>query len=67
MPPFVETVRLTEQERKVLSLTGEVWNEYCKLDRVHPDEFEELRQFVHQIQYLLARRVARRVEPEVWR
>lgn len=66
MPPLVETAKLTEQERKILDLTAEIWNEYTLLDEVHPDEFEELRLFVHQIQYLLARRVARRAEPEIW-
>jgi hypothetical protein len=48
-------------------LTAEVWNEYVKLDEVHPDEFDELKLFVHQIQYLMARRVARRVDPEIWK
>jgi hypothetical protein len=66
MPPFIETVRLTEREQKVLSLTAEVWNEYTKLDETHPDEFNELKQFVHQIQYLLSRRVARRADPKLW-
>jgi hypothetical protein len=62
----METVKLTEQERKILALTAEVWNEYTKLEEVHPNEFEELSLFVHQIQYLMARRVARRVDPEIW-
>ncbi len=66
MTPFVETVKLTEPERKVLELTADVWNEYQKLDEVHPNEFDELRLFVHQIQYLMARRVARRADPDVW-
>jgi hypothetical protein len=65
-PPFIETVKLTEQERKVLSLTAELWNEYSKLSEVHPDEFSELKTLVHQVQYLLARRVARRVDPNMW-
>lgn len=64
--PFIETVRLTPAELKVLGLSAELWNEYTKLDQVHPDEFEELRHFVHQVQCLLARRVAKRANPEVW-
>jgi hypothetical protein len=66
MPPFIATSHLSEQERRVLALTVEVWNEYTKLEEIHPDEFIELKGFVHQIQYLMARRVARRVDPEIW-
>lgn len=57
---------LTEQERKVLLLTAEVANEYSRLDPVHPSEMDEMVLAIHQVQHLIARRVARRVNPEIW-
>jgi len=57
---------LTKQEEKVLRITARLWNAYAKLKEVHPSEKEELQLYVHQIQYLLARRVARRLEPHIW-
>lgn len=39
MPPLVETVKLTEPERKILGLTAKIWNEYTFLDETHPNEF----------------------------
>jgi hypothetical protein len=58
--------QLTEQEHFVLLKAAEVWNEYAKLESVHEDETNELKLYIHQIQYLIARRVARRANPEVW-
>ena len=58
---------LTKQEKVVLEATASIWNEYLELEEVHCDERDELKFFVHQIQHLIARRVARRVNPEIWR
>jgi len=57
---------LTKQEEKVLRLSARLWNAYGKLKEVHPSEKGELQLYVHQIQYLVARRVAKRLEPKVW-
>jgi predicted transcriptional regulator len=57
---------LTDQEKKVLALTADVANEYIKLEAVHPSEMDEMVYAIHQIQHLIARRVARRVDPDVW-
>jgi hypothetical protein len=57
---------LTEQEKVVLEATASVWNEYLKLEEVHPDERDEVKFAIHQIQHLVARRVARRVDPNIW-
>jgi hypothetical protein len=58
---------LTEQEKLVLKLTADLWNEYMKLPETHISERSELQLFIHQIQHLIAVRVARRVDPEIWR
>jgi hypothetical protein len=57
---------LTKQEEKVLRMTARLWNAYGKLKEVHPSEKEELQLYIHQIQYLVARRVAKRLDPHVW-
>jgi len=57
---------LTKQEEKILRMTARLWNAYCKMQPVHPSEMEELQLYVHQIQYLVARRIAKRLEPHVW-
>lgn len=57
---------LTKQEEKILRMTARLWNAYAKLEDVHPSEKGELQLYIHQIQYLVARRVAKRLEPNVW-
>lgn len=57
---------LTKQEEKVLRMTARLWNAYAKLPDAHPTEKEELQLYIHQIQYLVARRVAKRIDPHVW-
>jgi hypothetical protein len=57
---------LTKREEKILRMTARLWNAYCKMQPVHPSEMEELQLYIHQIQYLVARRVAKRLEPHVW-
>lgn len=57
---------LTKQEEKVLRMTARLWNAYAKLPDAHPTEKEELQLYVHQIQYLVARRVAKRLDPHIW-
>lgn len=58
---------LSSQEKRVLELTAAVWNEYMKMPEVHPSDRTELQLFIHQIQNLIGMRVARRVNPEIWR
>ena len=57
---------LTKQEKRILKLTAEVAIDYSTLIPVHPSEMDEMATAIHPIQYLIARRVARRVDPDVW-
>ncbi len=57
---------LTKQEERILRMSARLWNAYGKLKEVHPTEKQELQLYIHQIQHLVARRVAKRVNPDVW-
>jgi hypothetical protein len=62
----VSSPGLTDEEKSVLDLTAELFNQYGELESVHESEMAELELYIHQIQYLIARRVARRVDPDIW-
>jgi len=47
---------MSDQEKKVLDLTVQLWNAYQALPSHHPDENNELRLYIHQIQGLFASR-----------
>ncbi len=51
---------LTEQERLVVTKLAEVWNEYVKLPREHPDDDDEFRESMHRAQLLVLARPGRR-------
>lgn len=58
--------RLTEKERKVLALTVECWNSWCSLPTNNMSDSEEFMRAIHAAQHLIALRVARRADPDVW-
>lgn len=66
-----EAVRLQPDEKAVLDHLTALWNAYLalspKLDLSHPDPHAIVRDAVHAIQGVIAMRVARRVDPDVWR
>lgn len=41
---------LTEQEKKVINLTVDLWNEVLKLPTIHPELGPEIARSVHDIQ-----------------
>ena len=55
-------VSITEQEQKVLNLTADVWNEFCKLPVQHPDGTQEFKHDLHGLQRHILARPAERVE-----
>jgi len=58
---------LTEQERRTLDASASVWNLWCSLPDRCKDDNEEFAKAIHAAQYLIALRVARRADPDVWR
>ncbi|MNG19166.1 hypothetical protein D3C84_1032980 [compost metagenome] len=58
---------LTQQEKRILALTAELWNALIRLpDRGHSDNSEDERD-IHDIQNRLLARVARRTDSELLR
>jgi len=58
---------LTEEETRILHLLANAWNEYVRLDKKHPDDNDDFKRAIHQAQQLIALRVARRVDPLIWK
>lgn len=54
------------QERKILVLTAECWNEFIKLKPTHPDEINDFADGIHKLQYVLAMRMCRRDHPDIF-
>lgn len=52
---------LTNKELEVLNLSVDLWNKFCFLPVIHPDEREEMKTMVHHIQNaIMARPVVER-------
>jgi hypothetical protein len=59
-------VTLTEQEKEILGHLSKAWNAFVELDKKHPDDNDEFRRAIHDAQKMIALRVARRVDQDVW-
>jgi len=47
---------MTEQEQKVLDISGELWKAFLELPVIHPDDRSEFKFLLHQLQnQILAR------------
>lgn len=57
---------INAEEMKILARISEAWEIWLKLPNKHPDDLDEFRYAAHQIQMLVAYRVARRAVPEVF-
>lgn len=64
-PTGIEKLSLTSEERAVLDNSAELWNAYLALDNRDVDLIA-VQSAVHSIQCIIAARVAKRVNPEVW-
>ena len=52
----VSRVILTDEERRILDLTADVWNAFCELPVQHPNDTTELGLVIHDLQrFILAR------------
>ncbi len=70
MPEFFtkakDNARLTENETLLLGYLGHAWAFFCNLDKKSGDDIREFQEGIHRLQQLVALRVARRANPEVW-
>lgn len=58
---------LTEQEKSILESLAKAWNDFSQLEGKHPADDSEFCKAIHDAQKMIALRVARRVNPEVWK
>lgn len=65
--PLDKQVGLTEPERQTLMATANCWNLWCSLPERDAADNEEFMRAIHTAQHLIALRVARRVNPDIWR
>jgi hypothetical protein len=57
---------LTDNEKEILKNLGTAWNSFIKLDNLSVDDAQEMKDAIHSAQKLIALRVARRIDIEVW-
>ena len=57
---------IAQEEREILDLLASAWNRFVELTDKHPSDCEEFRLAIHAAQNLIAFRIARRADPEVW-
>jgi hypothetical protein len=57
---------MTSAEQKVVEALASAWDGFIKLDGKLPGENKEFETAIHAAQYLVAFRVARRADPEIW-
>ena len=67
VPPLKSQVTLTEPEKTTLLHLREAWNDFIKMDNISTDDINEFRDAIHRTQQIIATRVARRADPDVWR
>jgi len=57
---------LTWQEKDVLKYLGDAWNHFSSLQNSSTDDQDEFRDAIHRAQQIIALRVARRIDKDVW-
>lgn len=74
MPPFygdnqikVHYDGLNLEEQQILRKLGEAWNEFQALSNHIQSDKKEFLDAIHRCQQIIALRVARRIDPGVWR
>lgn len=58
---------LTPVERDLVEQLADVWNLYVTLDNRGEDDDMQFMDAIHTAQQIIALRVARRVDPDIWR
>jgi hypothetical protein len=68
-PTFIninDFVKLTPEEKEILQKLGEAFTVYSKLERRSEADNKEFTDAIHRLQQLIALRVARRADLDVW-
>ena len=54
------------EEARLLHQTGDLWNDYCKLPGRAESDDADFERSIHELQRIMALRVARRAAPEIF-
>lgn len=54
------------KENLIMKKTAEIWNEFLTLEQTHPSDINELGEAIHDIQKIIAVRIARRERPDIF-
>lgn len=57
---------MKKREKKIIDHLASAWNEFVKLDKEHPDEQNDFANGIHQCQYIMGMRVARKHESKIF-
>lgn len=64
--PTPDACGLTDDEQRVLSHLADAWNGFLELFIEHSSDLHEFQSAIHAAQNVIAFRVAKRANPEVW-
>lgn len=62
-----DSVKLNLDESQILNFLKEAWNGYQKLENKSDADDTEFLDAIHRAQQIIALRVARRADPDVWK
>ncbi len=62
-----EDVKLTVAEIDVLENLAQAWNSFIGLDQEDTHHLNDFKDAIHTCERLIALRVAKRVDPRIWR
>jgi len=57
---------LIKEEIELLEHLCEIWNNYCKLTTLHPQDGREMCDAIHRAQHIIMKRSAIRDHPEIF-
>jgi hypothetical protein len=57
---------ISSKERQILNYLVLAYNCFLKLERQHPNELTDFGNGIHQCQYLIGMRIARKVTPKIF-
>lgn len=63
---FKSSTVLTTEEKDILKDLSSAWNKFVALDNKSQDDIIEFKDSIHNAQKLIALRIARRNNPEIW-
>jgi hypothetical protein len=67
LPSPESTPGLTDQEKEILLHLTAAWTKFSELSDHNPYDLSEFTHSIHMLQQKMAMRVARRIDPLIWR